>query len=252
MNSTFSNIRKPTRKTNKTITAVIVLFVITTCLQSLSAQLISDQIWIEYRPTYTFTPKFKVDFRFSFRDEFDETNWHTYEARAIPVYKLPKGFDVNCGLSFLQTTQALNLTTSEFRIAPGARYHVPWERIDFGAWARVELRWVYEIEATQWTYTTRPRLRFFTDVPINAKSMKEEDFFYVSSFFEFFIQDDEALQERYAKRYWIRLGAGYKLNKNWRFELLYNRQDSKNTIDTSFEELSKENIFVVSIRHKLN
>ncbi len=82
--------------------------------------------------------------------------------------------------------------------------------------------------------------------------MKEVNFFYVSSFVEWFYQNDENLQERYANRYWIRLGIGYKLNQNVRFEVLYNRQDSKNTIDTSFEELSKENIFVFSVRHKLN
>ena len=64
--------------------------------------------------------------------------------------------------------------------------------------------------------------------------MKEEHFFYVSSFAEFFYQNDEDLQERYAKRYWFRLGLGYKLNQNFRFEALYNRQDSKNTIDHNF------------------
>ncbi len=190
--------------------------------------------------------------RFSFRDEFAETNWHTWEARFIPVLKLFKGLDVNLGMSFLETTQNVYLTTSEIRLAPGVRYKLPWERVELGAWARVELRWVYNREPAEWTYTIRPRLRIFSDIPINAKSMKKEDFFYVSSFFEFFYQNDEDLQERYAKRYWFRLGLGYKLNHNFRFEFLYNRQDSKNTINTDFDELTKENIFVIAVRHNLN
>lgn len=222
------------------------------CIHFLVAQDVTNQLWLEYRPTYIFTPKFKIDTRFSFRDEFDETNWHTWEVRAIPVLKLSKRFDVNLGLSFVETSQSLHLTTSEFRLAPGVRYHVPWERIELGAWVRVEFRWVHNKEEAEWTYTTRPRLRIFTDIPINAKSMKDENFFYVSSFVEFFYQNDEDLQERYAKRYWIRLGLGYKLNQNFRFEVLYNRQDSKNTIDTSYEELSNENIFVLAVRHHLN
>ncbi|MGB5263762.1 MAG: DUF2490 domain-containing protein, partial [Lutimonas sp.] len=152
---------------------------------------------------------------------------------------------------FLETTQNIQLTTSEIRFAPGLRYHVPWERIELGAWARVELRSVYEKQLDEWTYTTRPRLRIFTDIPINAKSMKEENFVYASSFAEFFYQNDEDLQERYAKRYWFRLGLGYKLNQNWRFEFLYNRQDSKNTIDQSLADTSKENIFVFAVRHKI-
>lgn len=222
------------------------------CVHFLLAQEVTNQLWLEYRPSYTFSSKFKVDARFSFRDEFDETNWHTWEARFIPVLKLPKHFDVNLGVSFLETSQYLYLSTSEFRLAPGVRYKLPWERIDLGAWMRVEFRWVYNREPAEWTYTTRPRLRIFTDIPINAKSMKEENFFYVASFFEFFYQNDEDLQERYAKRYWFRLGLGYKLGHNLRFEALYTRQDSKNTITTDFEDFSNENIFVFAVRHNIN
>lgn len=70
-----------------------------------------------------------------------------------------------------------------------------------------------------------------------------------TSFIEFFYQTDEDIQERYANRYWIRLGLGYKLNKNLTFELLYNRQDTKNTITTSYDDLEIVNIFVCSLKH---
>ena len=233
--------------------AVVVLLIFQIfCTSFLFSQEVTNQLWLEYRPTYTFSPKVKVDMRLSFRDEFDDTNWHTWEARFIPALKLSKGFDVNLGLSFLETSQALQLSTTEIRLAPGMRYKLPWERVELGAWARFELRWVYNKELSDWTYTTRPRLRIFTDIPINAKSMKEDGFIYATSFIEFFYQDDDDVQERYAQRYWFRLGLGYKLNQNWRFEMLYNRQDSKSTINTSFDELSKQNIFVIAVRHQLN
>jgi hypothetical protein len=220
--------------------------------QHAQAQLVADQIWLEYRPTYTFAPKFKIDGRASFRDEFDETNWHTWEARLLPVLKLSKGFDVNMALSFLETSQNLNLSTFEFRIAPGVRYKLPWKRVELGVWARAEFRWVYKREAEEWTYSTRPRLRVFTDIPINAKSMKEERFFYVASFLEFFYQNDEDIQERYSNRFWFRVGLGYKLNKKLRFELSYTRQDSKNTIRDEFDDLTKQNLFVFAVKHNLN
>ncbi len=221
------------------------------CLPSSVAQDVTEQIWLEYRPTYVFTPKIKLDMRLSFRDEFDDTNWHTWEARFIPVIKLGKGFDVNLGLSFLETSQSLVLSTTEVRLAPGVRYHLPWERVDLGAWLRLEFRWVHDKQQSEWNYTTRPRLRFFTDIPINAKSMKGDHFFYASSFVEFFYQDDSDVQERYAQKLWMRVGLGYKLNKSLRFEVLYTRQDSKNTINASFEDLTNENIFVLALRHKL-
>lgn len=221
------------------------------CLHFLYAQEVTNQFWLEYRPTYVFTPKVKLDMRLSFRDEFDDTNWHTWEARFIPVIKLGKGFDANLGLSFLETSQSLVLSTTEVRLAPGVRYKLPWKRVELGAWLRLEFRWVHDKQQSAWNYTTRPRLRFFTDIPINAKSMEGDHFFYASSFVEFFYQDDSDVQERYAQKLWMRVGLGYKLNKSLRFEVLYTRQDSKNTIQTSFEDLTNENIFVLALRHKL-
>ena len=228
---------------------ILVSFFYTPLVQ---AQTTTNQIWLEYSPTYKFAPKFKIDGRFSFRDEFDETNWHTWEVRVLPVLKLSKGFDVNMALSFLETSQNLSLSTLEFRVAPGVRYKLPWERVKLGAWARVELRSVYKQQSEVWTYTTRPRLRFFTDIPINAKSMKEDRFFYVSSFVEFFYQNDEDLQERFSNRFWFRFSLGYKLNKKIRFDVSYTRQDSRNTINQQFEDYSKQNIFVLAFRHNIN
>lgn len=222
------------------------------CSKPAQAQLVADQVWLEYRPSYKFTPKFKIDGRLSFRDEFDEANWHTWETRLLPVLKLFKGFDVNMGLSFLETSQNLNLSTYEFRVAPGARYKLPWQRVELGVWARVEFRWVYKREAEVWTYSTRPRLRIFTDIPINAQSMKEERFFYVASFLEFFYQNDEDIQERYSNRLWFRIGLGYKLNKKLSFELSYTRQDSRNTINDEYNDFTKQNLFVFAFRQNLN
>ncbi len=105
---------------NSAVIRKVLVFIICylLCTHFLFAQKNTNQVWLEYRPTYIFSPKFKIDGRVSFRDEFDATNWHTWEARVIPVYKLSKGFDVNLGLSFLETSQSLRLTTLQFRLAP--------------------------------------------------------------------------------------------------------------------------------------
>ena len=49
-------------------------------------------------------------------------------------------------------------------------------------------------------------------MPINEKSMSPDHVFYVTSFLEFFYQDEDDLQERYSNRMWVRIGLGYKLN----------------------------------------
>lgn len=213
----------------------------------------TEQMWLEYKPTLAFKKDYKLAMRGSFRTNFVEPRWRTFEVRLMPEKKLTKHFDIVASLSFLETLQYESFSTTEIRPALGARFHfLPGRRVSSGLLARVEFRNIYEQEAKEWTYTTRPRLRIFASIPLNEKSMSLNNVLYATSYFEFFYQNDEDVQERYANRYWIRLGLGYKLNKKIKFELLYNRQDSKNTIDTSYEELTNENIFVFSFVHKLN
>ena len=69
--------------------AAVFIFCQVFYINFLHAQEVSNQLWLEYRPTYNFTPKFKIDIRFSFRDEFAETNWHTWEAGLFRYISFP-------------------------------------------------------------------------------------------------------------------------------------------------------------------
>lgn len=232
----------------------IILFVI---IQAVSFQFLDAQTvyqaWLEYKPSYSLPKNYKIGARASWRTNLEKPRWRTFELRVMPEKKLSKHFDVLASAQFLETMQYESYNTTEFRLAVGGRWHfLPGRRVASGMLVRVEFRNVYKQEKQDWTYTTRPRLRIFGTLPLNEKNMKEDKVLYTTGFIEFFYQDDDDLQERYASRYWIRLGLGYKLNHNFRFELLYNRQDSKNTIDAEYQDLTKENIFVFSIVHKLN
>ena len=197
---------------------------------------------------------YKIGMRASWRTNFDEPRWRTFEIRLMPEKKLGKHVDILASAQFLETLQTHEFTTTEFRLAVGGRWHfLPGRRVSSGVLARVEFRNVYKQGDNRIGPTPPgPRLRIFASVPINEKSMKVDKVLYATGFVEFFYQNDDDIQERYASRYWIRLGMGYKLNHNISFELLYNRQDSKNTIDAEYEDLTKENIFVFSMKHKLN
>ena len=213
----------------------------------------TEQIWLEYKPSYSFQKDYKLAMRGSFRTNLQDPRWRTLELRLMPEKKLNKHFDVLVSLSFLETMQYEALSTTEIRPAVGGRFHfLPGRRVSSGVLARVEFRNVYKQESEEWTYTTRPRLRIFASMPLTEKSMSPDHVLYATSYVEFFYQNDEDLQERYANRYWFRLGLGYKLNKKIKFELLYNRQDSKNTITDNYDDFSKDNIFVFSFIQKLN
>lgn len=42
--------------------------------------------------------------------------------------------------------------------------------------------------------------------------MSPDHVFYATTLVEFFYQNEDDVQERYANRYWIRLGLGCKIN----------------------------------------
>jgi len=212
----------------------------------------TEQIWLEYKPIYSFANGYKLAMRASYRTNLEEPLWRVWEFRLMPEKKLSKHFDVLASLQFLETVQFKELTTSEIRLAAGGRYHfLPGRRVASGVLARVEFRNVYQKAAEEWNFTVRPRVQFFMSFPINEKTMSPGKVIYFTSFIEFFLQNEEDVQERYANRSWIRLGLGYKLNKRLKFELLYTRQDSKNTITDNFEDLTKENIFLFTLKHHL-
>lgn len=211
------------------------------------------QAWFEYKPAYSFQKGYKLAMRASWRTNLQAPRWRTFELRLMPEKKLNKHLDILASVQFLETLQYEEFTTSEIRFAVGGRWHfLPERRVSSGVLLRCEFRNVYKKEKEDWTYTTRPRLRIFASMPINEKNMKPDNVWYITSFVEFFYQNDEDIQERYANRYWIRLGLGYKLNKSLKFELLYNRQDSKNTVTANYDDLTKENIFLFSLVHKLH
>lgn len=213
----------------------------------------SEQIWLEYKPSYSFKKNYKLGMRASFRTNLQEPRWRTLELRFMPEKKLSKHFDVLTSLSFLETLQYHEFSTFEIRPAIGMRWHfLPERRVSSGVLLKLEFRNVLKQESDDWTYTTRPRLRVFGSMPITEKSMKPGKVLYATSFIEFFYQNEDDIQERYANRYWIRLGLGYKFNKKLQLELLYDRQDTKNTITATYDDLEIVNIFVCSLKHHLN
>ena len=90
--------------------------------QSVDAQS-TEQIWLEYKPTYSFANGYKLAMRASYRTNLEEPLWRVWEFRLMPEKKLSKHFDVLASLQFLETVQFKELTTSEIRLAAGGRYH---------------------------------------------------------------------------------------------------------------------------------
>jgi len=213
----------------------------------------SYQTWIEYHPTYSFQKNYNLGVLAAYKTNLEDPRWHTLEFDFMSHKKLSKNFDVMVSANYVETKQYEEISTLEIRPALGVIYHfLPGKRVSSGIFFKVEFRNIYAKPTGVWTYDTRPRLRFFGSIPLNKKRMTEDHTLYAASFLEFFFHDDKALEERYSSLSWFRLGLGYKLTKKLKLELMYTRQDSKNTITDKFEDYNKENIFVLTVVHSLN
>ena len=212
---------------------------------------VTEQLWMEYRPSYHFEHQWKLDMRASYRTDFEDPRWHTIETRFMPVKKINKYFDAVGSLQLMQTAQSGEFTTFEIRPALGFKVHfTPDSRIETSLFPRAEYRFVLNEATNTWNNSPRIRLRGIAQMPFNSKTMKGDKIWYGVLDAEAFFIEDTDIQETYANRIWLRYTMGYKLNSKYKFELMYNFQESKNTIAT--DEITNSGIIRLIFRHNLN
>ena len=78
-------------------------------------------------------------------------------------------------------------------------------------------------------------------IPINQKSFFNDELWYGVLDAEWFLTVDDDVDERFANRFRLRLGIGYRLSYTSRFEFIYMMQESKHAIGDSF--YNSDNIF---------
>ena len=86
-----------------------------------------------------------------------------------------------------------------------------------------------------WDTTWRYRNRLEVQVAVNHDHLADDHTFYLLADAEAFINLGRAAEERFNDNWRIRSGLGYRLRYQWRFELLYTLQLSKDTLLASFE-----------------
>ena len=224
----------------KRLAAVIILCQIL-FFQELNAQK-HFQAWVEYVPTISLPKSFSIQFRAAYRTNFEDPRWRTFELRIQPEYKLNSYVAFMVAVDFIRTHQNEQLTTFEIREALVAAFHfTPHKRIQTGITLRGEQRNVQDLETNAWTSSTRLRLLGSVKSPLNKKSMSAEHVLYALFELEAFITPDDEIKERYANKLRVYAGTGYKVNHNFKLELIYMWQESKNTIHGDVS--SAQNIF---------
>jgi hypothetical protein len=220
------------------------------CFQVTALRAQTDsQVWLEYMLNIPFANSFNVENAFTYSTVTNSPKWRTFDYNGTLEYSISPNFDLLGAALISYTAQTESYNTFEVRPSLGTRvYFTPNKRIQTRLLLRVEQRNFKNLDTKEWSHVIRPRMRAEVIVPINQDSYFKINLWYAMADAEWmFVNTD--VDERFANRFRIRVGAGYRLNYSFRFELLYMNQQSKNGIDEDFS--SSDNVIRIRVKQYL-
>jgi hypothetical protein len=229
---------------------IVIFFFILFCASPMQAQ--SNQVWIDYTLNVPFANRYLFSTQFSYRTlDAKQNKWREVEINPTVQWSILNRVDLIAAFTASKTLQQDEYNTDELRPGLGFRYHFsPNKRVLLQALARMEQRNLYHEETSSWDHSARSRFRLESLIPINRKTMFENQLWYGVLDVEGFWVMDKQLGERYANQVRYRAGIGYRQSYSWRFEFIYTDQFTRNNLDAGFQEVS--NIFRFRVKHFLN
>ena len=212
----------------------------------------TNQVWADYVLNVPFANSYLFDTEFSYRTLLTKQDkWRSISISPDIERSISNRVDVMVTLRTAFTQQETNYNTFELTPILGMRYHfTPYSRVLLRGLFRAEYRNLYHKETSSWEHSTRTRFRAESIIPINRKSYFENNLWYALLDAELFWVIDQQLDERFANQLRWRVGVGYRLSYDWRFEFIYTDQFTRDNLAGDLEETS--NVFRVRIKHFLN
>ena len=215
---------------------------------SLQAQSTNGQLWFEYLLNFPFANSFNLENAFVYSTLLNTPRWRAFDYSPTFEYSLTPNIDVSLGATLSYTAQAKDFNTLEIRPVAGSRIYITQNRrINTRLLLRLEQRNIQNRTTKEWEAVVRPRARIEGLIAINKKNLFEDDLWYGILDAEWFFTVDDDVNERFANRFRLRTGLGYRLSYTSRFELIYMNQQSKNAIDDTYH--SVDNILRFRYKH---
>jgi hypothetical protein len=192
---------------------------------------------------------YEIDFEPKVQIEGPE-KWTGTTLNALADYRPLHWLDLTGDLSVDYTIQSNDLQT--FSLVPriGAAFHIlsniretgfvseKVKRLGMATLLRLEWRnfW-YSGSAAEESYESswRFRIRYDIRLGLNRADRSMPNTWYLFADAEAFVNLGDPVEETFNSRWRVRGGPGYRLNRGWRFELLYMFEETRNTLEGDFE-----------------
>jgi hypothetical protein len=214
-----------------------------------TAQTTNTQLWLDGIVGHGFSGYYMAECEFSYQTLLkDQYPWSSLNVSPTLEVSPTAHWSFLAGVPYSYTVQKEGFTTAEVRLQLGARYtFTPFKRVQTRLNSRYELRQVRTIDTDSVQRSQRLRLRAEVVVPLDVRSYDSDTMWYAIADAESFLVMDQDVKERFANRTRVRLGIGRKFSYNWRSELIYTLQRSRDGI--SDEDYSTDNIIRLRIKY---
>jgi hypothetical protein len=213
----------------------------------------SNQAWVDYELHFPFANDYEFKAEAGYRTVLSEqSKWRSFRVTPILDWSVTSFADLSVEAPLIYTVQTDTFNTFETRLVVGGIFYITANRrIETRAGVKWENRYLKDESADEWKKSNRFRLRGIILTAINHKNHYEDKLWYAILDGEVFYVLDDDVPERFANRIRLGLGIGYRLNYNFRFELLYLGQQSRNALDDdSF--VTDDSIIRFRYKHYIN
>lgn len=198
---------------------------------------VTQQLWGDFTYFYPFATIYRAKAEIGRRTLLSGgDNWNrTVIKPSIEVYPIP-AIDVMSAFGIFITNESVGPNQLELRPDIGFRWNIFQQRLIFRTNTRLEYRNIYYSDTTATSRTGRFRTRVELVFPFTNPSVRDPKTLYGLTDYELFVDlSDEPPGERFANRSRFRAGLGWRFNLEWRVELIYTLQKSKDTSSGDFQ-----------------
>lgn len=200
---------------------------------------VTGQVWVDFLTDWYVTSDHLLELEVGPKALFSGgQSWA--ELTLTPAYEFVVGhrFELVARTLFSWVRQNNQLSTFEIRPVLGFRLYVlqaSEHRVMVRDFNRVESRNIRYDTSGDWDSTWRYRNRLEGQIAINHEHLADPHTLYLLTDAELFVNLGRAAEERFNDNWRFRAGVGYRLKYEWRFELLYTLQLSRDTLFADFE-----------------
>ena len=176
---------------------------------------------------------------------FDEERWDNIDVTPLVEYYPNSWIDLTAEMTAGYTDQSNDLNTLELTPRLGIRFHlfanvwqyfetserVPLSRLTLATFFRLESRNFWYSSDLDSEHESRLRLRIESKIAINNDKLAYDNTAYLFTDAEYYIPFGNEISEKFASKFRLRIGPGYRLTYANRFELIFIYDFARNTLD---------------------